>query len=63
MKNIKKKRDRDLKLQRDNWILFRGLRRERELTIAARKPCPDQKIACIIENMYIKFGLDPDYPS
>ena len=58
-----KKRDRDLKLQRDNWILFRGLRRGRELTIAARKLCSDQKIACIIENMYIKSGLDPDYPS
>ena len=58
-----KQRDKNLKAERDNWILFRGLRREKELTLAARKLCSDQKIACIIDNMYIKFGLDPDYPS
>ena len=49
LESYKKQRDKDLKAERDNWILFRGLRREKELTIAARKFCCDQKIACIIE--------------
>ena len=60
--SYKKQRDKNLKDERDNWILFRGLRREKELTVAARKLCSDQKIACIIENMYIKSGIDLTYP-
>jgi hypothetical protein len=63
LESYKKQRDKDLKAERDNWILFRGLRSEKELTIAAKKLCSDQKIACIIENMYIKSGLDLTYPT
>ena len=62
LNHTKKQRDKNLKAERDNWILFRGLRREKEITIAARKLCSDQKIACIIENMYIKSGIDLTHP-
>ena len=62
LESYKKQRDKNLKAERDNWILFRGLRLEKELTVAARKLCSDQKIACIIENMYIKSGIDLTYP-
>ena len=60
--SYKKQRDKYLKDKRDNWILFRGLRRDKELTVAATKLCSDQKISCIIENMYIKSGIDLTYP-
>ena len=63
LESYKKQSDKNLKAERDNWILFRGLRRKKELTIAARKICSVQKIACIIENMYIKSGLDLTYPT
>ena len=56
LNHTKKQRDKDFKTKRDNWILFRGLRRENELTKT------DQKIDCIIENMYIKSGLDLEFP-
>ena len=54
--------DKEYKNERDNLILFRGLRRENELTKMAKKSCSNQKIYCIIENMYIKPGLSLEYP-
>ena len=47
--SYKKQRDKDFKTERDNWILFRGLRREIELTKVAKKLCSNQKIARIIK--------------
>ena len=63
LESYKKQRDKDLKAERDNWILFRGLRREKKLTIGKRKLCSDQKNSCIIENMYIKSDLDLIHPT
>ena len=48
--------------ERDNWILSRGLRREKDLIRKANKSCSDQKMNCIIENMYIKSGIYLNYP-
>ena len=54
--------DNKLKAECDNWILSRGLRREKELIRTANKSCSDQKMNCIIENMYIRSGLYLKYP-
>ena len=42
--------DKEYKTEHDNWILFRGIRKQKELTKMAKKSCSDQKIDCIIEN-------------
>ena len=55
--------DKEYKTERDNWILFRGLRREKELIKMAKICSSDQKVDCIIENMYIKSGLHLESPT
>ena len=59
---LQKHIDKEYKAERDNWILFRGLRREKELLKKGKKSCSNQKIYCIIENMYIQSGLNLDHP-
>ena len=54
--------DKEYKTEHDNWILLRGLIREKELTKMAKKSCSDQKMNCIIKNMYIKSGFNLEYP-
>ena len=62
LESYKKYIDNKLKAERDNWILSRDLRREKDLIRKANKSCSDQKMNCIIENMYIKSGIYLNYP-
>ena len=49
--------DKIRKNERENWVLYRGLRREEDIVRNQRKPCSDQKISYLIEIMFRKLGL------
>ena len=49
--------DTKRKKERDEWILYRGLRREEEIVKNHRKPYSEQKMSYIIEIMFRKSGL------
>ena len=55
LKDYKAHTDKTLKAERDNWILYRGLRREQEIVMSQKKPCSEQKMDLLIEIMYQKY--------
>ena len=47
--------------KRQNWVLFRGLRREEEFTKCHKNQISNQKIECIIDTMFRISGLILNY--
>ena len=60
IKEYKAHTDKTLKAERDNWILYRGLRREQEIVMSQKKPCSEQKMDLLIEIMYQKYQTNND---
>ena len=58
LKDCKAHTDKTLKAERDNWILYRGLRREQEIVMSQKKPCSEQKMDLLIEIMYQKYQIN-----
>ena len=46
-----------------NGFSVEVLEEKKELIKMAKNPCSDQKMNCIIENMYIRSGLYLKYPN
>ena len=49
--------DKKRKIERTDWALHRGLRREVEIARIHRKPYSEQKMSYIIEIMFSEAGL------